>query len=47
MKYKINHFVAALFFVLSLNVSAEYKATDFTQEEYQKVSETSGEYKNC
>ena len=47
MKYKINHFVAALFFVLSLNVSAEYKTTDFTQEEYQKVSETSGEYKNC
>ena len=47
MKYKINHFVAALFFVLSLNVSAEYKTTDFTQEEYQKVSETSGEYRNC
>ena len=47
MKYKINHFVAALFFVLSLNVSAEYKTTDFTQEEYQKVSETSREYRNC
>ena len=47
MKYKINHFVAALFFVLSLNVSAEYKTTDFTQEEYQKVSETAGEYRNC
>jgi len=47
MKYKINHFVAALFFVLSLNVSAEYKTTNFTQEEYQKVSKTSGEYSNC
>ena len=47
MKYKINRLAAVLFFILSLNVSAEYKTTEFTEEEYQKVSKTSGEYRNC
>ena len=47
MKYKINRLAAVLFFVLSFNVSAEYKTTEFTEEEYQKVSKTSGEYRNC
>ena len=47
MKYKINHFTATLLFILSLNVSAEYKSTEFTEEEYQKVSKTSEEYRNC
>ena len=47
MKYKINHFAATLFIILSLNVSAEYKSTDFNEEEYQKVTKSSGEYRNC
>ena len=45
MKYKISYLVAPLFFILSLNVSAEYKTTGFTDEEYQKVAESSGEYR--
>ena len=47
MKYKISYLVAPLFFILSLNVSAEYKTTSFTDEEYQKVAESSGEYRKC
>ena len=47
MKYKINHFAATLLIILSLNVSAEYKSTDFTKEEYQKVTKSSEEYRNC
>ena len=47
MKYKVNCLIAPLFIILSLNVSAEYKTTDFTEEEYQKVTKTSGEYRNC
>ena len=45
MKYKISYLVAPLFFILSLNVSAEYKTTGFTDEEYQKVAKSSGEYR--
>ena len=47
MKYKINHFAATLLIILSLNVSAEYKSTDFTEKEYQKVTKSSEEYRNC
>jgi len=47
MKYKINHFAATLLIILSLNVSAEYKSTDFSKEEYQKVTKSSEEYRNC
>ena len=47
MKYKISYLVAPLFFILSLNVSAEYKTTGFTDEEYQKVAKSSGEYREC
>ena len=47
MKYKINHFAATLLIILSINVSAEYKSTDFTKEEYQKVTKSSEEYRNC
>ncbi len=47
MKYKINHFAATLLIILILNVSAEYKSTDFSKEEYQKVTKSSEEYRNC
>ena len=47
MKYKINHFAATLLIILSLNVSAEYRSTGFTEKEYQKVTKSSEEYRNC
>ena len=47
MRFKIKYIFAPLLFLFSLHVYAEYKTTDFTQEEYQMVIKTSGEYTNC
>ena len=47
MRFKIKYIFAPLLFLFGLHVYAEYKTTDFTQEEYQMVIKTSGEYTNC
>ena len=47
MKYKIMYIFIPLFFTLSLNAYAEYKTSDFTEEEYQMVMKASGDYRNC
>jgi len=47
MKYKFNYVVTPLLLVVSLAVNADYKTTGFSDEEYQKVAEASGDYRNC
>ena len=45
---KLYFYLASLLSILSLNVHAEYKTSgQMTQEEYQKVSESSAEYNEC
>ncbi len=48
MHPKLCLYLAFLLSLLSLNVSAEYKTSgQMTQEEYQKVRESSAEYNEC
>jgi hypothetical protein len=48
MHPKLCLYLASLLSLLSLNVSAEYKTSgQMTQEEYQKVRESSAEYNEC
>tara|TARA_B100000953_G_scaffold202991_1_gene167273 strand:+ start:8113 stop:8547 length:435 start_codon:yes stop_codon:yes gene_type:complete len=47
MKYKFNYVVTPLLLAVSLAVNADYKTTGFSDEEYQKVAEASGDYRNC
>lgn len=44
---KISLYLFSLLCLMSLNANAEYKTGQMTQEEYQKVHESSAEYNEC
>jgi len=47
MKYKFNYVFLPLLLTINLGVNADYKTSDFTQEEHQKMVKSSADYTNC